>query len=125
MSGVAVGLESHHQSIDLDAGHLAQASLLLVPFTLVFAAVGALLAARLPRATVGIVGVFAFASYLMLQIGPIFKLPGWVQNLSAFKLYGQPLTEGVDQTGLVIILAIVIVGFAASAIVMQGRDVGA
>jgi ABC-2 type transport system permease protein len=125
VSGVAVGLESHHQSIDLDAGHLAEASLLLVPFTLVFAAVGALLAARLPRATVGIVGVFAFASYLMLQIGPIFKLPGWVQNLSAFKLYGQPLTEGVDQTGLVIILAIVIVGFAASAIVMQGRDVGA
>jgi len=125
VSGVAVGLESHNQSIDLDAGHLAQASLLLVPFTLVFAAVGALLAARLPRATVGIVGVFAFASYLMLQIGPIFKLPGWVQNLSAFKLYGQPLTEGVDQTGLVIILAIVIVGFAASAIVMQGRDVGA
>lgn len=125
VSGVAVGLESHNQSIDLDAGHLAEASLLLVPFTLVFAAVGALLAARLPRATVGIVGVFAFASYLMLQIGPIFKLPGWVQNLSAFKLYGQPLTEGVDQTGLVIILAIVIVGFTASAIVMQGRDVGA
>jgi ABC-2 type transport system permease protein len=125
VSGVAVGLESHNQSIDLDAGHLAEASLLLVPFTLVFGAVGALLAARLPRATVGIAGVFAFASYLMLQIGPIFKLPGWVQNLSAFKLYGQPLTEGVDQTGLVIMLSIVIVGFAASAIVMQGRDLGA
>jgi hypothetical protein len=33
--------------------------------------------------------------------------------------------SGVDKTGLVIILAIVIVGFAASAIVMQGRDLGA
>lgn len=124
MSGVAVGVESHNQSIDLDAGRLADASLLLVPFTLVFAAVGALLAARLPRATVGILGVFAFASYLMLQFGPIFKLPAWVQNLSAFKLYGQPLTYGVDRTGLVIMLAIVVVGFAASAIAMQRRDVG-
>ena len=124
-SGATVGLESRSQSIQLDAGRLAEASLLLVPFTLVFAAVGALLAARLPRATVGILGVFAFASYLMLQFGPIFKLPDWLQNLSAFKLYGQPLTEGVDRTGLVVMLAIVIVGFAASAIAMQRRDVGA
>jgi ABC-2 type transport system permease protein len=125
VSGVAVGIESHIQSIDLDAGRLAEASLLLVPFTLVFAAVGAFLAARLPRATVGILGVFAFASYLMLQFGPIFKLPAWIQNLSAFKLYGQPLTDGVDRTGLLIMLAIVIVGFWAAAIAMERRDVGA
>ena len=125
VSGVAVGVESHYQSIDLDAGRLAEASLMLVPVTLVFAAVGALVAARLPRATVGILGTFAFASYLMLQLGPIFKLPEWVQDLSAFKLYGQPLTEGIDRTGLAIMVAIVLVGFWASAIVMQRRDVGA
>jgi ABC-2 type transport system permease protein len=123
-SGVAVGVESHYQSIDLDGGRLAEASLMLVPIALVFAAVGALLAARLPRATVGVLGIFAFASYLMLQLGPIFKLPDWVQDLSAFKLYGLPLTEGIDRTGLAIMLAIVLVGFWASAIVMQRRDVG-
>jgi putative exporter of polyketide antibiotics len=60
----------------------------------------------------------------MLQLGPLFKLPNWVQNLSAFKLYGQPLTDGIDRTGLAIMLAIVLVGFWASAIVMQRRDVG-
>jgi ABC-2 type transport system permease protein len=125
VSGVAVGIESHYQSIDLDARRLAEASLLLVPFALVFAAVGALLSARLPRATVGISGAIAFASYLMLQFGPIFNLPAWVQDLSAFKLYGQPLTEGVDQTGLIIMLAIVVIGFVTSAVVMQRRDVGA
>jgi ABC-2 type transport system permease protein len=124
VSGVAVSAESHYQSIDLDAGRLAEASLILVPFALVFAAVGALLAARLPRAAVGILGIFAFASYLMLQLGPIFKLPDWVQNLSAFKLYGRPLTDGIDRTGLVIMVAIVLVGFWASAVVMQRRDVG-
>jgi putative exporter of polyketide antibiotics len=61
----------------------------------------------------------------MVQFGPLFKLPDWVQNLSAFKLYGQPLTDGVDRTRLAIMLVIVIAGFAASAIAMQRRDVGA
>ena len=124
VSGVAVRVESHYQTIDLDGSRLAEASLMLVPVTLVFAAVGALLAARLPRATAGILGIFAFASYLMLQIGPLFKLPDWVQDLSAFKLYGQPLTEGIDRPGLAIMVAIVLVAFWAAAIVMQRRDIG-
>ncbi len=124
-SGVAVGFESHYQGIDLDRPHLLAATLLLVPFTLIFAAVGALLAARAPRATVGILGAFTFASYLLTQLGPIFKLPEWTLNASAFKLYGQPLAQGVDQTGLVIMLGIVVAGFAASVIAAQRRDVGA
>ena len=125
VSGAAVGLESHYQSIDLSNRRLAEASLLFVPFTLVFGTVGALLASRIPRATVGILGVFAFASYLTVQLGPIFKLPVWVQDVSAFKLYGQPLMAGVDQTGLVVMLVIVIAGLVASAMVMERRDIGA
>jgi ABC-2 type transport system permease protein len=125
VSGVAVGIEAHYQSIDLSSRRLAEASLLLVPFTLVFGAVGALLASRIPRATVGILGAFAFASYLTVQLGPVFKLPAWALDLSAFKLFGQPLTSGVDQTGLVIMLVIVIAGLVASAIVMERRDIGA
>jgi putative exporter of polyketide antibiotics len=124
-SGVAVGVEAHYQSIGVDSGRLAEASAVLVPFTLVIGAVGGLLAARIPRGTVGILGVYVFVSYLMLQFGPIFNLPGWVQNLSAFKLYGQPLTDGVDLTGLAIMLAIAIVGFGASVAAMRRRDVGA
>ena len=125
VSGVAVGIEANYQSIDLSSRRLAEASLLLVPFTLVFGAVGALLASRIPRATVGILGTFAFASYLTVQLGPVFKLPAWAQDLSAFKLFGQPLTSGVDQTGLVIMLVIVIAGLVASAMVMERRDIGA
>jgi ABC-2 type transport system permease protein len=125
VSAVAVGIEAHYQSIDLSSRRLAEASLLLVPFTLVFGTVGALLASRIPRATVGILGAFAFASYLTVQLGPIFKLPVWVQDVSAFKLYGQPLTAGIDQAGLVVMLVIVIVGLVASAMVMERRDIGA
>lgn len=124
-SGIAVGVEAHYQSIELDRTRLADASLLLVPFTLVFGAVGALLASRIPRATGGLLGTFAFASYLLVQLGPIFKLPEWTQDLSAFKLYGQPLTAGLDQTGLVTMLIIVAAGLTASAVLMQRRDIGA
>ena len=124
VSATAVGIESHYQSIELDRGRIVAATLLLVPFTLVFGVIGALLASRIPRATVALVGVFVFASYLITQLGPIFKLPSWIQSASAFKLYGQPLTTGVDQTGLVIMLVIVAAGLVASAIVMEHRDIG-
>jgi ABC-2 type transport system permease protein len=124
VSGVAVWTEAHYQSIDLDRGRLAAAALLLVPFTLVFGVIGALLASRIPRATVGVLGILVFASYLTTQLAPIFKLPTWVQDASAFKLYGQPLTAGVDQTGLVIMLVIVVAGLVASTLVMERRDIG-
>jgi ABC-2 type transport system permease protein len=124
VSGVAVGLEARSQSITVDSTHLIEAVVLLVPFTLVFAAVGAVIAARIPRATVGLLGGFAFASYLVIELGPLFKWPAWALDLSAFKLYGEPLTNGIDETGLVIMSLIVIVGFAASIVLMQRRDVG-
>jgi polyether ionophore transport system permease protein len=124
-SGVVVGLEAHYQSIELDRWRLAEAALLLVPFTLVFGTVGAVLASRIPRATVGLLGAFAIATYVLVQLGPIFKLPTWLEDASPFKLYGQPLSSGVDQTGLVIMLGIVVIGIGASALVMQRRDLGA
>lgn len=124
VSGFAVGVEARIQSINVDSTHLIGAVVLLVPFTLVFAAVGAVIAARIPRATVGLLGGFAFASYLIIELGPLFKWPAWAQDLSAFKLYGEPLSNGIDETGLAIMSLIVIVGFAASIVVMQRRDVG-
>lgn len=124
VSGAAVGLEAQIQSIDVDRTRLIEASLLLVPFILVFAAVGAVIAARIPRATVGLLGGFAFASYLITELGPLFRWPAWAQDLSAFKLYGSPLTNGIDRTGLAIMLLIVVVGFGASMLLMQRRDVG-
>jgi ABC-2 type transport system permease protein len=124
VSGVAVTLEARSQSINVDSSHLIQATLLLVPFTLTFAAVGALIAARIPRATVGLLGGLAFASYFITELGPLFKWPAWAQDLSAFKLYGEPLTNGIDRPGLTIMVIVVVVGFGASMLVMQRRDVG-
>src|SRR5690348_4590110 len=72
VSGAALFVNSHAQGIDLNAGRLAAASLMLVPFALVFAGAGALLAALAPRAAVGVLGAFAFASYLDVELATIF-----------------------------------------------------
>lgn len=124
-SDLAVAYAAYAEGIYVDRANLTVATLLLVPFALVFAAAGALLASWSPRAAVGLLGGLAFASYLLQQLGPIFKWPDWVQYLSVFKLYGTPLSGGIDRTGLEIMIAIVIAGFGASILAMQRRDVGA
>lgn len=124
-SGVAVAVAAHYESMNVSADRLAEGTSLLVPFALVFAAAGSLLAAWNPRAAVGLLGGLAFASYLVNELGPLFKWPAWLQDLSAFKLFGSPLSTGVDRGGLGIMLAIILVGFAASILLMERRDVGA
>jgi ABC-2 type transport system permease protein len=125
VSGVAVAAAAHYQAMNVSAEPLAEATGLLVPFALVFAAAGSVLAAWNPRAAVGLLGALAFASYLDDELGPLFKWPVWVQDLSAFKLFGMPLSSGIDRGGLAIMVAIILVGFGASILVMERRDVGA
>ena len=85
---------------------------------------GSLLAAWNPRAAVGLLGAFAFVSYLDTELGSIFKLPGWVQDLSAFKLFGTPLLNGVDVNNLILMLVLLAAGLGGSILLMQRRDVG-
>ncbi|HEY1456572.1 MAG TPA: ABC transporter permease subunit [Candidatus Dormibacteraeota bacterium] len=123
-SWLAVAAAAGSQAIDVDRGRLIQASLLLVPFTLFFAGLGSLLAAWIPRAAVGLLGGIAFASYLADQVGALFKWPSWVQDLSAFRLFGTPLSDGIDRQGLALMVLIAIVGFGSSILAMERRDVG-
>ncbi len=124
-SGVTLFVASHQQGIDLNPGRVAAASLMLVPFALVFAGAGSLLAAWNPRAAVGVLGAFAFASYLDSELGNIFKLPAWLQDLSAFKLFGTPLLNGIDWASLALMLGLAVAGVATSILLMERRDVGA
>jgi ABC-2 type transport system permease protein len=125
VSGVTLYIASHAQGIDLNAGRLFAACLMLVPFALVFAGAGALLTAWNPRAAVGLLGAFAFASYLDTELGAIFKLPLWLQDLSAFKLFGAPLLTGVDWRNVTLLVLLAAVGLGGSILGMQRRDVGA
>jgi ABC-2 type transport system permease protein len=123
--GATLYVFSHSQGIDLNLSRLVAATLMLVPFALVFAGAGSLLASWNPRAAVGLLGAFAFASYLDTELGTIFKLPPWLQDLSAFKLFGTPLVSGVDGRSLALMLLLALAGLGSSILVMQRRDVGA
>jgi ABC-2 type transport system permease protein len=124
VSGEAVFYASHRQGIELNGQRLLAASLMLVPFALVFASIGSLLGAWNPRAAVGLLGAVAFASYMDAEISPLMKLPVWVQDLSAFKLFGRPLLDGVDGRSLAIMLLVVVIGVGSSILALQRRDIG-
>ena len=125
VSGLVVHVQAQSESIAIAVPRLVAASALLVPFVSFFAAIGAVLCALLPRAALGVIAAFAIGGYFVTQLGPIFKWPAAVLDASPFHLYGHPLSDGVDGAGLTIMLAVTLVGFAASALLMQRRDVGA
>jgi ABC-2 type transport system permease protein len=111
--------------ITVDAGKLLTATALLIPFALTFAAAGAVLAAWRPRVTVVVLSTVAAISYLVFELGPLFKWPAWADNLSVFQLYGTPLITPVFVGGLIAMLAIVVVGFGSAGVALSRRDVAA
>ncbi len=113
------------QGISVDVVRLLGATALLVPFALTFAAVGALLSGWRPRAAVVALSTIAVISYLVFELGPLFKWPNWADNLSVFQLYGTPLITPVFVGGLIAMLAIVVVGFGSAGVVLARRDVAA
>jgi ABC-2 type transport system permease protein len=125
ITSLAFWLGAAAASITVDPGSLTVASVVLIPFGLSFAAIGAVLASRVPRAAVAVLTAYAFLSYLLSELGPLLKWPDWALKLSIFNLYGTPLTSGVDWTGLWIMVGITLAGFGVATVLMQRRDVGA
>jgi ABC-2 type transport system permease protein len=113
------------QGLSIDVGSMLIATALLVPFALTFAAVGALLTGWRPRTAVVVLSTVTAISYLLFQLGPIFKWPVWVENLSVFQLYGTPLIASVSIGGLIAMLGIVVVGFGSAGVTLARRDIAA
>jgi putative exporter of polyketide antibiotics len=113
------------QGLNIDVGKMLVATLLLIPFGLTFAAFGALLTGWRPRAAVVVLSTVTAISYLLFQLGPVFKWPAWVDNLSVFQLYGTPLITAVSIGGLIAMLGIVVVGFGAAGVTLERRDIAA
>lgn len=124
ITSLAFDLGAATANVTIDGGSLAVASLLLIPFGMSFAAIGAVLASQAPRAAVAVLATYTFVSYLLTELGPLLKWPDWALKLSVFSLYGTPLTSGVDGAGLWIMSAITIGGFGVGALLMQRREVG-
>ena len=110
--------------VTLNHGDLVVAAVLLIPVGLVFAALGGVLSATAPRATVFALAGLAMVSYLLFTLGPVFRWPSWVLDFSVFQLYGTPLVEGVFVTGLIALLGATAAGLTASLVTFRHREVG-
>jgi ABC-2 type transport system permease protein len=124
-AGIGFFFSARAAGINVGVSDVVTASVPLVPFSLTFAAAGALIASRFPRIAVSALVVLTFLSYVLTEGGPLLKLPDWVLKLSVFYLYGAPLTTGIYWTGFWALLAIIVVGFGFAVLLMQRRDVGA
>ncbi|MBV9100733.1 MAG: hypothetical protein JOZ46_10180 [Candidatus Dormibacteraeota bacterium] len=125
VSSLVVMLVASANHITVGAGSMLLATVLLIPFALTFAAVGAVLAGFRPRLAVGVPATVSIASYLLFQLAPAFRWPAWVADLSVFQLYGTPLVQPVFVGGLVAMLVVVIAGFSVAGGLMLRREVGA
>lgn len=112
------------QGFTLDPNAVERATLLLLPFALTFGAIGGVLSAYYPRIAVPVLSFLALGGYLLQQFAPIFNWPSWVTHFSLFDLYGTPMLQGVWWGGLWAMVAIIVVGLAASLLAMQRRQVG-
>jgi ABC-2 type transport system permease protein len=123
VGSLAAAVTAAASGTSLDAGGVFRATWPLIPFGLTFAAAGAVGTAWWPRAAVGALGLLAFLSYLLADLAPLFNWPGWIANLSVFKLYGAPLTAGVFWPGVWTMVAITLAGFGLGVVLMQRREI--
>jgi len=110
--------------LGLSTGDVIAATLLLVPLATAVGGVGAVLAAWVPRAGAGALAVMLLATYALPTVAAVLSWPAWTLDAALFHLYGHPVTQGVDRTGLAGMLTITVVGFAASAFLLRRRDLG-
>ncbi len=119
-AGVLIG------GIDMDAGGLVAASVLLWLLGLAFGAVALLLSALTGRTSVasyGATGV-ALISYFLWAFASMSEGSGWLARLSSFHHYlgGDPLTAGMDWSGAAVLVAIFVVGVGLSVFAFDRRD---
>jgi putative exporter of polyketide antibiotics len=99
------------------------ASALLWPFALAFGGLGVAVASRWPKIAVPVLATFVVVEYILGDLGPLFKLPTWMQNLSVFHLYGNPVVGDQSWTPAISMVMVFVVGFGAALVLMRRRDV--
>ena len=121
---LGVAAKAPSSGLNLDAGHLFTASLLMWPFVLAFGGLGVALVSRWPRIAVPSLAAFAAIEYFLGDLAPLFKFPGWVANLSVFHLYGNPLAaSSISWTPPLTMILVFLAGFSAALFLMRQRDV--
>jgi ABC-2 type transport system permease protein len=120
---IGVAATAPGSGLNLDAVHVFSASALLWPFALAFGGLGVAVASRWPRIAVPFLATFAVVEWILGDLGPLFKLPDWLANLSVFHLYGNPVVGNLNWTPAISMILVFVVGFGAALVLMRKRDV--
>jgi ABC-2 type transport system permease protein len=118
VAGAAAGLK-------LDAANLAAATLGMIPFGLLVAAIGYLASGWLRSAAdTGLLSFLLAAWFFISFIGPELKLPDATLRLSAFYYYGTPLLHGLQPTSVLGVVAVAAVALGLGALRFVRKDIG-
>lgn len=122
-AAIAVALAAGAQDIRVDGWRLALAAAISVPLALAFGSMGAAVVAWAPRLALPLVVAVAVESYFVQQFGPLFQWPAWIQDLSLYSLYGNPLATGLEWGRLALLVALVAAATALALALMRRRQV--
>ena len=111
--------------LKLDSGNLAAATVGMIPFGLLIAAIGYLASGWLRTAAdTGLLSFVLAAWFFISFIGPELKLPEATLRLSAFYYYGTPLLHGLQVTSVLGVLAVSALALGLGALRFSRKDIG-
>jgi ABC-2 type transport system permease protein len=115
--------------LNVAVGDLAAATLHLVLLGLAFGAIAMLLGALRGRRgfAIGVTAAVAVGTFLVDAFAPAVEGLGWAAELTPFYYYGEslPLRNGVELAHVGVLIAIAVVGVAASIVAFDRRDLQA
>ena len=107
----------------LDGGKLASAGLGLIPLGLLTGALVYALAGRLSSGVIlGVVGGLVSLSFVVELLRSLLNLPVWTLNLSIFHVYGQPISDGINWAGTLVMLGLAVVLLAVGTLRFVRED---
>ena len=122
----ATTVASAASGLALDYGNLAAASLSIIPFGLLVAAIGYLFAGWLRAAVdTGLLSFLLVIWFFISFVGPGLNLPDATQKLSPFYYYGSPLLHGIQVVDLLVIVAVGAVALALASARFVRKDIQA
>ncbi|MGC8461687.1 MAG: ABC transporter permease subunit [Candidatus Dormibacteria bacterium] len=117
-------LDANLVGVHIVPGPYYLSAVILWPFAMTFASIGAALVGSIPRLTVIILAALTVISYFLYDLSPIFRWPDWIANLSMYTLYGTPYRGGIFAGGLFSMCIIIGLGTLIAGKTMRERSVG-
>ncbi|HKO24205.1 MAG TPA: ABC transporter permease subunit [Chloroflexota bacterium] len=117
-------LASTATGLTLDGGHLAAATLGMIPLGLLVAAIGYLLSGWLRTAVdTGLLSFLLVIWFVITFMGPDLHWPEAVLRLSALYYYGTPLLHGLPFGDTLSVLAVAVLALALASVRFMRKDI--